>query len=319
MEDNYIFLDSVKSFLQILCQPQAWCHPLKLYNILLVSDALQICCWMVVFFALICLIASQLTGNVSQTDRLWSITPWLYAWVFACYSNWNSRTVLMACLATVWGLRLSYNAYRRGFFTLIPWKGHEDYRWEILRNHRLLKSPLVFFLFELIFISIYQHILLFTIALPSAVAWLNPHAPLNFIDLVATVLVGLSIVVEAMADNQQLAFQTKKYEMIKNGEVLTGDYASGFNQQGLFRYCRHPNYTAEQGVWWFYYLFGIAASNNWLNFGCIGFILYFLLFMGSTIFTESITERKYELYKEYKKSTPCFIPIKGCCTKSKSQ
>jgi steroid 5-alpha reductase family enzyme len=34
----------------------------------------------------------------------------------------------MAALAAVWGLRLTYNFYRRGGYAWPPWTGEEDYR-----------------------------------------------------------------------------------------------------------------------------------------------------------------------------------------------
>jgi steroid 5-alpha reductase family enzyme len=42
----------------------------------------------------------------------------------------------MAFLVTLWGLRLSYNFYRKGGYNIIPWKGEEDYRWKIFRLKR---------------------------------------------------------------------------------------------------------------------------------------------------------------------------------------
>jgi hypothetical protein len=34
----------------------------------------------------------------------------------------------MAAVAAVWGLRLTYNFYRRGGYAWPPWTGEEDYR-----------------------------------------------------------------------------------------------------------------------------------------------------------------------------------------------
>jgi hypothetical protein len=38
------------------------------------------------------------------------------------------RLVVMAAVAAVWGLRLTYNFYRRGGYAWPPWTGEEDYR-----------------------------------------------------------------------------------------------------------------------------------------------------------------------------------------------
>ena len=55
-------------------------------------------------------IISSASGNLSQVDKLWSILPTIYAWMCVV----DSRTTLMACLSTLWSLRLTYNFYRRG-------------------------------------------------------------------------------------------------------------------------------------------------------------------------------------------------------------
>ena len=60
--------------------------------------------------ALATFIISSASGNLSQVDKLWSILPTIYAWMCVV----DSRTTLMACLSTLWSLRLTYNFYRRG-------------------------------------------------------------------------------------------------------------------------------------------------------------------------------------------------------------
>ena len=80
--------------------------------------------------ACVVLAASALTHNVSQVDKLWSVLPAIYAWMCVV----DSRTRLMAFLSTIWSVRLTYNFYRRGGYSWPPWRGEEDYRWEILRT-----------------------------------------------------------------------------------------------------------------------------------------------------------------------------------------
>ena len=264
-DDTSILLESIKAFTHILSHPSTWINPMDLWLILSSSDAVQMCCWLVFLLAIYSFVTSQLTGNCSQTDRLWSITPFIYSWVFAYQSQWNTRNVLMAVLATIWGVRLSYNAYRRGFYSLIPWRGHEDYRWVVVRAHPLLQSRIVYILFDLLFISFFQHILLFSVILPSAMAWLHPATPLNILDVLATCTILVSIVMETIADNEQFGFQSEKHGRVRRGEVLTGDYKRGFNTSGLFSYCRHPNYTCEQGVWWVFYVDTVGIHFNNFN------------------------------------------------------
>ena len=114
---------------------------------------------------LLCYTVSELTGNCSQVDKLWSIIPIFYVWYMAYKGSFDNRLVLMAVLATIWGVRLTYNFSRRGAYKLKFWTGEEDYRWEILRQTPALKGRLKWSLFNLFFISLYQNglILLFTL------------------------------------------------------------------------------------------------------------------------------------------------------------
>jgi steroid 5-alpha reductase family enzyme len=84
--------------------------------------------------ALLCFTLSELTGNHSQVDKLWSIMPIGYTWYFSYASGWCPRVALMAICATIWGIRLTYNFSRRGAYRLKFWVGEEDYRWEVLRQ-----------------------------------------------------------------------------------------------------------------------------------------------------------------------------------------
>ena len=51
------------------------------------------------FFASLTFLVSTASGNVSQVDKLWSVLPCVYAWMAVC----DTRTLLMACLTTIWG------------------------------------------------------------------------------------------------------------------------------------------------------------------------------------------------------------------------
>ena len=84
--------------------------------------------------------------------------------------------------------------------------------------------------------------------------------------------------------------------------------ARGFRTTGLFALARHPNFAAEQAIWCAFYLFGVAATGQWLNWSVIGAVLLILLFQGSTQFTEKISLGKYPEYAEYRRRVPRFIP-----------
>src|SRR5690606_30991597 len=88
---------------------------------------------------------------------------------------------------------------------------------------------------------------------------------------------------------------------------LSEPYSVGFVYTGLFAYSRHPNFWSEMTLWWSIYLFSVSGF-GWVNFSVIGTILLTLLFQGSTAFTESITVKKYPMYKRYQATTSRFFP-----------
>jgi len=110
----------------------------------------------------LCFIISTVSSNYSQVDKIWSITPILYAFLPLLHSPPTTRSVIMALLPLIWGSRLTWNFNRRGGYHFPRfWEGEEDYRWPLLREGVVpyltcLDRPLPWFVFNLTFISFYQ-------------------------------------------------------------------------------------------------------------------------------------------------------------------
>jgi steroid 5-alpha reductase family enzyme len=242
-------------------------------------------------------IASLLTGDTSWVDRMWSIVPIVYVWVFAAYAHLhNARLDVMAALVTVWGVRLTYNFARRGGY-----RGVEDYRWAVLRASM---RPWQFQLFNLFVIVLYQNALLVLITLPAWTVYQHRSTAFGPIDLLLTVLFLLFTVGETVADQQQWDFH-----QWKGSEVAAGRTPNPrFLQSGLFRFSRHPNYFFELAQWWVVFLFGALAARSFLEWTVIGPFLLTLLFVGSTRFTEQITRSKYPEYELFQRSTSAVVP-----------
>ncbi|MGD2035448.1 MAG: DUF1295 domain-containing protein [Bacteroidales bacterium] len=271
-------------------------------------NALDTSICMMLIIALACFLVSELSKNYSQVDKLWSLTPILYVWYFAIQGGLSARLLLMSVLVTFWGIRLTYNFSRRGGYNIIPWKGEEDYRWSVLREIPLLKGRFRWGIFNLLFISLYQNILLLLISLPALFAIEETPSSLKWTDILASFLIGGFIIFETIADQQQYNFQKEKYRRIAAKEALTGIYADGFLSKGLWKYMRHPNYTAEQAIWISFYLFSVASTGQWLNWSIAGAVLLVLLFFGSSSFSEKISSGKYPEYQYYQKRTGRFLP-----------
>jgi steroid 5-alpha reductase family enzyme len=257
--------------------------------------------------ALVCFLVGEITRNYSQVDKLWSIMPVIYGSV-AYMAFPSPRLLIMSILIFIWGFRLSFNFYRKGGYNIIPWKGEEDYRWKIMQQHPKLRGRIRFGLFNLLFISFYQHLLILLFSTPLLIVAKYQNSQLSIVDVIATILFLLFVTIESIADNQQYMFQKLKRESITSSETFSESIKKGFISEGLWKFVRHPNYISEQATWLSFYLFGVAASGDLINWTLIGPVLLILLFLGSTGFTESISSNKYSEYSMYKKAVPKYIP-----------
>ena len=260
--------------------------------------------------ALLCFMLGEITRNNSQVDKIWSLLPIVYCWIIAAKGGMHPRLVVMAVLATLWGLRLTYNFARKGAYKLRFWEGEEDYRWEKVRALPFLQNRGVWMAFDLFFISGYQNALILMLTFPALVS-MGSSAPFGVMDAVAAVLMFGFILYETIADEQQWAFQTKKWSMIKSGkklEELPAPYNKGFNTIGLWSVSRHPNYMAEQAIWVSLYLFSIGAGVGIINWSMIGALLLIVLFTASTNLVEGISSDKYPEYTNYCKKVNKFFP-----------
>ena len=263
---------------------------------------------------LYCFIVGEITKNNSQMDKLWSILPIIYTWIIAGYSGFNVRNVLFAIVVSLWGIRLTSNFARKGAYKLKFWEGEEDYRWQVLRKNKYLSNKFAWGAFDLLFISLYQNVLVLLICLPSFVT-MTSGASLGTFDYLAIGFALLFLMIETIADEQQMAFHTTKRKMLNEGkslEDLPDPYNLGFNTTGLWKYLRHPNYLGEQGIWislYFVVLGAQVANYGIFNWTIIGPLLLIFLFMGSSSFSEGVSSTKYKEYKNYQDQVYKYLPF----------
>ena len=241
-----------------------------------------------------------ISGDYSWTDRLWSTMPVVFAWIYAAHGGFSPAILVAAILVTLWGARLTFNFARRGGYTTA-----EDYRWPILQKR--IANPVLWQLFNLGFIALYQQVLF--IAFTSPLYLLALHGPKNMTGplWLASILFFVFLIIETISDQQQYTFQQAKYDLLPKQPGLADEYAQGFRSSGLFARSRHPNYFGELGVWYSIYIFASLAIGNSLNWSLIGPLALTMLFSISTIFTESITMKKYAEYREYKKKASAIL------------
>ena len=275
-------------------------------------ETLKVLLWICGGSALYCFVVGEFTGNNSQMDKLWSLLPIAYTWVTAFKGGLDTRLVVMACLATLWGARLTFNFARKGAYSWKFWEGEEDYRWSVLRAKKEFQPHWKWALFNLFFISIYQNALVLLTTFPALVL-MGADKPFGWLDAVAAVLMLGFIVYETVADEQQWKFQSAKWGLLKKGlklEELPMPYRLGFNTSGLWGISRHPNYFAEQSIWWCFYLFTIAGGVGIVNWTMAGALLLVVLFQGSSSFGEEISSGKYPEYARYCAKVSRFFPGK---------
>ncbi|KAI9633898.1 uncharacterized protein MKK02DRAFT_17363 [Dioszegia hungarica] len=175
-------------------------------------------------------------------------------------------------------------------------------------------------------------------------SWVKPLLPssfhsaadstpvLNAGDLFVTLFALAMVYLEYRADNDHFAFQQAKHDAPKSVKVIkprhtnppnyppAGEYPEshhpGFITSGMWRWSRHPNFAGEQLFWVSQALFVAVAAetskvtrSRWVGGDVWGPPLALsLLFCGSTLLTEWITQQKYPLYKEYKNLVGQFLP-----------
>jgi len=252
-------------------------------------NALELTAWIALGTAVACWLTSVLTREYSWVDRLWSVVPVVYLWVFAAHAA-SPRVTLMACLVTVWGVRLTLNFARRGGYA----PGGEDYRWAALRARM---PGWAFQAFNLGFIAAYQNLLLWLITLPAWTAAQHP-GPLGPLDALATAAFLVLLVGETVADQQRWDYH----------RVRAAGGASGVLRTGLYRWSRHPNYFCEIGQWWVVFAFGAIAAGTPVLPTIAGAVLLTALFIGSTVFTESLSAGRYPDLDDYRRTTSALVP-----------
>ncbi|EWZ99085.1 hypothetical protein NW765_009014 [Fusarium oxysporum] len=260
------------------------------------------------------LVVSEINRNYSQVDRMWSILPNLYVVHLSVWARLagvpSSRVDLIAAATTLWSCRLTYNYWRKGGYN----KGSEDYRWAILQQY---VPRFVWFLFNVTFISFYQSALLFSFSCVPAYAILCStkfEQDVTTADIVfALIMVGL-VYSEWVSDGQQWDYHAAKHQYQAEAKVpkkfkySQADLDRGFNTSGLWAYSRHPNFAAEQMIWFVLYQWSCFATKNIYSYTFTGAAALILLFQGSTWLTELITAGKYTEYPMYQEQVGMFLP-----------
>lgn len=229
--------------------------------------------------------------NASFYDPYWSVAPiligvyWMVSTTPLAGDHWRQAAVMGLLL--VWALRLTLNWGVR-------WKGiqHEDWRYRDIRK----RHPKYFLLISFFGIHLMPTILVFFGCLCLFPVFSGSPKVLNGLDLVAFLVTGTAIWIEARAD-----FEITRFMRFR-------DSSSQLVRSGVWAWSRHPNYLGEILFWWGMFIFALAADPRywWVAIGPGSITLLFIK-ISIPMIENRMLERKPD-YASYKGSTPVLFP-----------
>jgi len=224
--------------------------------------------------------------DASVVDVFWGPGFAAIAWTSLLVAGPSGRGLLLASLATAWGLRLGVHLARRR-------RGHgEDRRYGAMRAARGSRFALISFFT----VFLLQAALMWTVSLPiQAGAALGSGEPLGTLDAAGVAVFAVGLWFEAAADAQLARFLA---DPGSRGRVI---------QTGLWRYTRHPNYFGDSLVWWGLGLASLATGAWWALLGPALMTVLLLRVSGVTLLEQTIGERRPG-YAEYASRTSAFFP-----------
>jgi steroid 5-alpha reductase family enzyme len=243
----------------------------------------------VVVFAL-----SMLLANSSVYDPYWSVAPPLVALAWAVVAPGafgTARQVVVLVLVIAWAVRLTGN-------WAIGWHGLQQEDWRYIRLRDDSRGRLPWWLVSFGGIQLMPTLVVFLGLLPLWPALGAARHGFGALDVVATIVTVVAIVVETVADNQMRAFTRTP---AARGRSMT---------TGLWSRSRHPNYLGEITFWWGLWLFGMAADPSWW-WTVVGPLVMVALFETASIpmMEQRSTQRRAD-YGEYQQRVPRLLPVR---------
>ena len=242
----------------------------------------------VVLVMIIGWLISLVIKNVTVVDSLWGLGFVAIAWLSVLLTDgfWG-RGLLIACLVTVWGLRLT------AYLTWRNWGKGEDPRYGSWRK----KSGKHFWIISLFKVFLLQSLFLWAIAVTVQYGVIFKTAEgLTWLDGFGVTLWVIGFVFEAVGDWQLAAFKSNP---ANKGKVM---------DRGLWAYTRHPNYFGECLIWWGIFFITLSVPNSWWTVISPVIITAVLLKMTGVPLTEKLLLDRRPGYRAYVERTHAFFP-----------
>ena len=249
----------------------------------LVASALTVAALMLTVW-----VVSVVVRDASIVDLVWGLGFVLVAWVaYVVGDGVTDRSLLIAALVSIWGLRLS------GYLTWRNLGKGEDPRYQAMRR----KWGDRFWLVSLGTVFVTQGVIMWIVSLPvQLAAHADEPTELGVLAWVGVVVWLVGFAFETVGDLQLARF---KADPANEGQVM---------DRGLWRYTRHPNYFGDFCVWWGIFL--VAAETVPARWGVVGPLLMSVMLMkysGVGMLEKSIGKRRPG-YAEYARRTNTFFP-----------
>jgi steroid 5-alpha reductase family enzyme len=228
-------------------------------------------------------------GDASIIDVSWGLGFVLIAWLcWALGDGAPGRRVVLATMATLWGLRLGIHIGRRNHGR------PEDFRYAQLRA----RDGPRFWLTSLYRIYLVQAALMWVVALPLQVGAAHGRGTgLGPLDWLGVAVWAVGLVFEAVGDYELSRF---KADRASAGQVM---------DRGLWRYTRHPNYFGDVLAWWGIGIVALSAGGAWWALVGPGInTLILVRLTGKPLLESTIGERRPG-YADYVARTSGFVPL----------
>jgi len=229
---------------------------------------------------------SRAAGRVSVVDTVWGLFFVAIGWTVAAVSGFGARSVLLAALTTLWGLRLAWHIFMRA-------RGHgEDFRYAAMLAS-IPEDRRFGWAIRRVFLT--QGVIAWFIALPLTVAAATDR-PLGWVAWVGVAVWVIGLSFEAIGDAQLKAF---KADPAHKGKIM---------DRGLWAWTRHPNYFGDAALWWGLWLISAEAWPGVLTVLSPLAMTYFLAFRtGARLLEKEMAKRPG--YPAYMERTSGFFPL----------
>lgn len=233
-------------------------------------------------------LGSLVLRDVSIVDRFWGGGFVLVAFAALSYNrSIDTHDVLLLCLVSIWGLRLS------AYLTWRNWGGGEDYRYIAIRK----KFGPGFAWSSLIIIFGFQGFLTWFISLPIQASFASGAKAIHWVDVLGSLLWAVGFAFEAVGDWQLARF---KRGSSSGNQVL---------DTGLWRYTRHPNYFGDALIWWGIFLVALPSWPYLLLAVCPFTMTFLLVRVSGVTLLEQKLRHSRPGYEAYVARTSAFVPL----------